>query len=155
MGIPALVRSVTASASASPTAGSDVSSPFGVLIGSATSNGVTYGGEPRFDMKRRNRIAPVLSGFWCSSKPSSAAQAPLTSTVAPSELVSDGFAWQNAASVERNSSAGERRSLGRAPPPFVAVSLPPENPARPGRPRLDHLQPEPLAQRPLRLLVAD
>ena len=76
-----------------------------MLTGSATSNGVVYGGEPRFDMKRRKRIAPVLSRFWCSSKPSSAAHAPLTSTDAPSELASVGFAWQKVASVERNSSA--------------------------------------------------
>ena len=65
--MPALRRSVTASASASPTAGSEVSSPAGVLTGSATSNGVVYGGEPSCDMKRLNSSAPALSRLTFSS----------------------------------------------------------------------------------------
>ena len=56
-------------------------------------------------MKRRKRIAPVLSRFCLSSNPSSAGQAGATFTAAPSELARIGLAWQNSASVERKSSA--------------------------------------------------
>ena len=67
-------------------------------------------------MKRRKRIAPVLSRFWCSSKPSSAGQAPLTSTEAPSELASVGFAWQKAASDRAEQLGAVEAVVGLDPP---------------------------------------
>ena len=56
-------------------------------------------------MKRRKRIAPVLSRFCFSSKPSSAGQALADVDRGPPESARIGFAWQNAASCGRKSSA--------------------------------------------------